>query len=133
MLGMTSCSAVQSAPVVTAKIPNFEPATEIRKGQPNVYLIVKVMDSNYWQVIVNGARTAANEAGINLYLSGTDNETDWQSQMQIISKAIDAKADGLILSPDDSIKLTGVIGQLHDKQVPIALIDTVVNYDVFDI
>lgn len=134
MLGMTSCSAAKhNEPVVTEKVPGFEPLTKITSGQPNVYLVVKVLESNYWQVIIDGVKDAAEEIGVNVYYSGTNNETDWRSQLLLINKVIDAKADGLILAPNDSITLTADIEKLHDQGVPIALVDTVVNGDVFDI
>lgn len=118
---------------VTAKIPNFEPLTEIKEGQPNIYLIVKVLDSSYWQVIVNGVKDAGNQYNCNIYYSGTANETDWQGQKGLIEKAMEQNPDGIIIAPDDSTKLTQDLKNIHDKGIPIALVDTVVNEDVFDV
>ena len=134
MLSMTSCSAAeQEKTSVTAKIPNFVPLTKVNDGQSDVYLIVKVLDSNYWQVIIDGVKAAAEEAGVNVYYSGTYNETDYESQRKLIDKALEAKADGLILAPDDSAKLTDNIKCLYDKGIPVALVDTVINGDAFDV
>lgn len=136
LLSMGACSfpgKEEPEPEVTAKIPNFEPLTEIKEGQPNIYLIVKVLDSSYWQVIVNGVKDAGNDSGCNIYYSGTANETDWQGQKGLIEKAVEQNPDGIIIAPDDSIKLTQDLKNIHDKGIPIALVDTVVNEDVFDV
>ena len=118
---------------VTAQIPDFEPLNDVVEGRPDVYLIVKLLDSDYWKVIINGARDSGNQNGVNVYYSGTSIETDWQGQSRLLDKALEQGADGIILAPNDSVKLSDQLRDIRSKGIPVALVDTVVNDDVFDI
>ncbi len=114
-------------------IPQFESLNEVMEGRPNIYLIVKILDSQYWQVIVNGVKHAADMCDCNVYYSGTYNETDWENQHKLIEQVLDLEADGLIIAPNDSIKLTSDLEEVKRHGIAVALVDTVVNEDVFDV
>ncbi len=114
-------------------ISHFEPLTEIKEGRKNLYVILKVMDSNYWQVIKKGAKAAGDDCDCNVYCGGTGIETDWQGQHVLIEEAVSQKADAVILAPNDSIELTPDLDRLRDLGIPVALIDTAANTDSFDI
>ena len=40
---------------------DFEPLTEIKEGRTDIYLIVKLIDSGYWQVILKVTGTLLKE------------------------------------------------------------------------
>lgn len=133
-IGITACSSSKNADVTDVPaLTHFEPITDIAEGRRNIYLIVKIVDSGYWQVIINGARDAGNACGVNVYCGGTSMETDWAGQRILIDEALDAKADAIILSPDDSVELAPDIEKIHDMGIPIVLIDTAANTNSFDI
>ena len=114
-------------------IPEFTPLTEVVEGQKNIYLITKVLDSNYWEVVVKGAKEAGEEFGCNVYFSGTYNEMDWQNQEILLDKCVSLGADAIILAPDDSIELAPKIEEIHSLNIPIILVDTAANTDGYDI
>ncbi len=122
-------STDDSAPAIY----HFEPLTDIKEGRKNLYLIIKVMDSNYWQVITKGAKAAGEDFDCNVYCGSTSIETDWQGQHVLIEEAISQNADAIILAPDDSVELTGDLDKLNDLGIRVALIDTAANTDSFDI
>lgn len=111
----------------------FQPLTAIKEDQPNIYLIVKVIDSNYWQRILHGARDAGNELGCNIYYSGTEIETQWEIQHELLNMAVSEGADAIILGPDDSTKLAPDIEEIHNKGIPVFLVDTIVNSSSYDV
>ncbi|MBR5360220.1 MAG: ABC transporter substrate-binding protein [Lachnospiraceae bacterium] len=119
----------------TAPAPSFEfeALSEIKEGRPDIYLILKLIDSSYWQVIIDGAYDAASELDCNLYMSGTANETDWEGQLSILDSCIERGADAIILAPDDSVKLSPKIDEIYDQGIPVVLIDTAANTDSFDV
>ena len=80
------------------EIPEFTPVTEVVEGRKDIYLITKVLDSNYWDVVVKGAAEAGEEFGCNVYYSGTYNEMDWQNQVMLLDKAVEQGADAVILA-----------------------------------
>ena len=134
MFCFAACSSETKDPADTRpEIARFEPLNTITEGGRNIYLIVKLMDSSYWQVIINGAKDAGEAYGVNIYCGGTNIETDWQGQRQLIDEALEAGADAILLAPDDSVELTPDIEKVHNKGIPVILIDTAANTDSFDI
>ena len=114
--------------------PDFAPLTEIVEGRKNIYLIVKIVEnSSYWDVIIDGARDGGNDLGCNVYYSGSYVETDWESHERLLNEAAAAGADAVILSPDDSVNLSGKIDELYNNGIPIVLIDTIANTDSYDV
>ncbi|MBR4175178.1 MAG: substrate-binding domain-containing protein [Lachnospiraceae bacterium] len=118
-----------SAPAIT----HCEPLTEIKDGRKNIYLIVKVIDSNYWQVIINGAKAAGEELDCNVYYCGTNIETDWKGQHLLVDEVLAKNPDAVILAPNDSVELASDIDKVHAMGIPIVLIDTAANTESFDI
>lgn len=133
LTALIACGGFEKTEEVTEKIPNFEPLNTIKEGNTNVYLIVKLLDSNYWQVIIDGVRDAADACNLNVYYAGTNNETDWQGQKKLIAKAVENGADAIILAPDDSIELISDLQDVRKMDIPVILVDTVVNEDVFNV
>lgn len=109
------------------EIPEFVALNEVVEGRPNIYLIVKVLDNNYWNVIIKSVADAGLDMDCNVYYSGTYLETDWDIQQQILQNAVDAGADGIIFAPNDSIRLAEDVSKIHRSGIPIVLVDTVVN------
>jgi len=114
-------------------ISTFEPLTDIDDNRPDIYLIVKVMDTKYWKSIIKGAQDAGEDLKCNIYCGGTHIDTDWEGQQYLINDAIDRNADAIIISPDDSIELVPDIDEAYAKDIPIILIDTIVNSDNYDV
>ena len=135
ILFLASCSQEQQAESedTSADITHFAPLNEIKEGQKNIYLLLKVIDSNYWQVIIKGAKAAGDDLGCNIYCGGTSIETDWQGQKILVEEALSKDPDAIILAPDDSIELADDIDRIHDLGIPIILIDTPANTESFDI
>lgn len=117
----------QTAENTPEEIPEFVALNETVQGRPDIYLIVKVLDNNYWNVIVKGFADAGADMDCNVYYSGTKVETDWEIQQQILRNAVDAGADGIILAPDDSVTMSESVSDIYRSGIPIVLVDTVVN------
>jgi len=132
---LCACTGKQelSAEAEQQPIPQFTPLTEISEGKKNIYLITKVLESNYWDVVVQGAKAAGNEFGCNVYYSGTYNEMDWENQLILLDKAVAGGADAIVFAPNDSIELADRIEEIYAMGIPIILVDTIVNTDSFDI
>lgn len=133
MLMLCSCSENEVPKTQDYSVPEFVPLTEIVDGRSDIYLITKVLDSNYWDVVEKGAKEAGEELGCNVYLSGTNNEMDWEIQGKLLDKCVSLGADAIILAPDDSIELAPKIEEIHSQNIPVILVDTAVNTEAYDI
>lgn len=111
----------------TREIPVFTAANETIEGRKNIYLIVKNVDSSYWQVIMEAVRDSGNDHDCNIFTSGTHTEADWDIQERLLDDAVQAGADMIIFAPNDSVKLAKKVSEVYNSGIPIVLVDTVVN------
>lgn len=117
----------------TSEIQDFEPVTEVKDGQKNIYVILKVMTSQYWQDIIHGITDAAKEVDCNVYVGGVLGEGDWVGQKKLIDRVLDeGNADAFVVAPSSSSMLAESIGQIYTSGKPVVLVDTIINGENFD-
>lgn len=107
--------------------------TEIKEGRYDIYVIVKNMDSSYWQVILNGVAKAGEDMDCNIYAAGSHSETEWKIQEQLVQTACDRGADAILLAADDSEQLAAIVSKAHQAGVAVVLVDTIVNTEEYDL
>lgn len=123
----------EDTPIKIKPAPAFEPLGDIKEGRKNIYFIVKDLNSSYWRVVINGARAASEDFDCNVYYSGCYTEADWQGMERLLDEAVDAGADAVVVSPNNSVKLSGKISQIYNNGIPMVLVDTIANTDQYDI
>ena len=131
------CSCVRETAAVAPRksklAPPFAPLTEIRAGRKNIYIVVKDLESSYWKVVLDGAKDAGDNLDCNIYYSGTYAESDWDLQADLLDDCIKAKADAVLISPDDSVKLASKVADVYSKGIPVILVDTTANTDQYTV
>ncbi|MCH5186352.1 MAG: substrate-binding domain-containing protein [Oscillospiraceae bacterium] len=133
-LSLSGCAKETNGEQDIKPAPDFVPLNDISEGRKNIYLIVKILEnSSYWQVIIDGVEDAGNDFDCNVYFSGSYSETDWKSHERLLDAAAAAGADAILLSPNDSVSLSGKIDEIYNKGIPIVLIDTIANTDNYDV
>ena len=128
----TSCSPEQSKEKVEIT-QDFVPITNIVEDRPNIYVIVKSMTSSYWEVVLKGTKQAGIDLECNIYAAGSILETECELQEAYIELAVENGADAIILGPDNSEMLVPAVEMVHDKGIPIIIVDTIVNSDNYDV
>ena len=128
----TGCNQEQSRTMLKVT-QDFVPITDIVEGRPNIYVIVKSMTSSYWEVVLEGTKQAGIDHECNIYAAGSTLETEWELQEAYIELAIKSGADAIILGPDNSEMLAPAVEMVHDKGIPIIIVDTIVNSDDYDV
>ncbi len=117
----------------SGEVYGFEPVTEIKQGQKNIYVILKVMTSQYWQDIVKGIAEAGKELDCNVYVGGPAGEGDWEGQEKLIDEAVNEhKADAFVIAPANSSMLIDKISGIYKSGTPVVLVDTIINSEDFD-
>lgn len=132
--GVVGCNNVKG--LNTEKITiaqDFVPLTDIKPGRKDIYVVVKSMDSSYWQVVLDGTKQAGIDYDCNIYAAGSNLETEWQLQEAYIDYAVENGADAIILGPDDSVQLSAAVDRVHKKGIPIIIVDTIVNTQNYDV
>ena len=131
--GICSCSEYDSSARTTKNLQDFAPITEIRENSRNYYLIVKDIDDDYWKLLTKGAAVSGNELEVNIYMSGSSEETEIDQQIALVEKAVLNGADGIIIAPDDAVRLSDCISRVHEQGIPVVLADTIVNCHDYDV
>lgn len=111
----------------------FEAVTEITSGRDDVYAVLKVVKSQYWQDIIDGMTDAANEKGFNLYVGGCVAESDYAVQEQMLEEARKRGAEAIILAPGNSNELVEPVKRIYKSDIPVILVDTILNGEDYDI
>ena len=83
-----SCANKDEISAAVSKLADFSPITEIQEGRENIYLIVKDLDDQYWKVLSRGAAISGNELEVNVYMSGSTDETEIDQQVKLVDKAV---------------------------------------------
>lgn len=133
MIFIFICQRTAAPEKKRANIKEFEALTDINPDLPDVYLIVKALNSNYWDTITKYVANAAKMQGCNLYYSGSEVEADVEVQILLLQQAAEAGADAIIIAPDDSLALSEPIAKLHQQGMPVVLIDTTITTDDYDV
>ncbi len=112
---------------------DYELLTDLDESRPNIYVIVKSMDSSYWDVVIQGTKQAGIDMDCNIYVAGSNLETEWKLQEEYINLAMERKADAIILGPDNSVRLSDAVDRVHEAGIPIIIVDTIVNTQSYDV
>ena len=98
-------------------------------------VIVKTVNSSYWQTVINGARKAAKQFGVTaLNFTGANSEANIAGQIALMEDAIAKHPDFIVLAPTSANPLDGVITKAYNAGIKVILIDsaaTTNNYQSF--
>lgn len=130
---LSGCEKNETAEVSSYTVPEYTEEYYAGDDRPNIYLVVKNLTSSYWQVIIDGVRDAGKEYNCNIYSSGSNAETEWYIQSDLADIAVSRGADAIVFAPNDSVKLSPKVSEIHNSGVPMILVDTVVNTEDYDI
>lgn len=131
--GLAGCMKVDNQDKEEVVIKEFEALTEISSNSPDVYLIVKALNNSYWDTITKCVADEAKKQDCNLYYSGSPLETEVDTQIVLLQKAVEAGADAIIIAPDDSLALSEPIANVYEQGIPVVLIDTTITTESYDV
>src|SRR6202045_2975253 len=95
-------------------------ATLAADAKPTIPIIVKDTTSNYWQIVLAGARKAGKDLNVNVPELGAQSESDINGQISILENAVSEKPAAIVIAPaqfaalgkpiDEAAKKAKVIG-----------------------
>lgn len=94
-----------------------------------VALITKSTTSAFWQSVRSGANAAATEYNLNITFEGPDMEEDYETQNEMIAKAVENGAEVIVFSAVDFNANAKAIDEAAKAGVKIVVIDSDVNSD----
>src|SRR5271169_5814766 len=97
---------------------------------PTIPIIVKDTTSNYWQIVLAGARKAGKDLGVNVPELGAQSESDINGQISILENAVSGKPAAVVISPTE-FKALGKPVDEAAKKVPVIGIDSAADSKAF--
>lgn len=118
----SSTEAVKSVAVVASTA-----VTTPKAHSPKVALIMKSLTNPFFIEMERGARRAEREAGIELQVTATSQETAVEQQIQLIEDQIKRKVDAIIITPNDPQRLIPALKRAQDAGIKVVNIDDRLN------
>ncbi|MFD0672957.1 substrate-binding domain-containing protein [Cohnella sp. GCM10027633] len=98
------------------------------KDKP-ILLVPKTIDGriDFWQVLGQGALTAAKEFGEEIQTVGTVSESDIDGQIALLEKAIETKPKAIVLAASDYNRIVPVAEKIRAAGIPLVTVDSGLN------
>ncbi|MEM5331329.1 ABC transporter substrate-binding protein [Paraburkholderia sp. JHI2823] len=93
-----------------------------------IAVIVKTVNSNYWQNVQKGANAAVAEAkGYTMTFQGPAAESDIADEVNMVENAVNRHVAGIVLAPSDPDALVPAIKKAWEAHIPVVLIDSAIS------
>jgi ribose transport system substrate-binding protein len=99
-------------------------------AQPSIPIIVKDTTSNYWQIVLAGARKAGKDLNVKVPELGAQSESDINGQISILENAVSENPAAIVISPTQRAALGKPIDEAA-KKVKIIGIDSAADSKAF--
>ena len=109
---------------------SFLTATGCSKEEPRKVAVIPMSTSaDYWKTLEKGARDACDELGIEMTFEGPNDETDIDSQIQYVEKAINNKVDAIVISPCDYELVSAVLDKAGNSGIKVVTVNSDASSD----
>lgn len=92
-----------------------------------VFFIVKASTSDYWQIVKDGGRHAAEDYGIQITFQEPAEEREVAKQVAILNTAILTHPDAIVIAPTVTDSLVPGIEKAMDEGIKVIIIDSSAN------
>jgi ribose transport system substrate-binding protein len=106
------------AAISTAGMVQTAPAAD---AKPSIPIIVKDTTSNYWQIVLAGARKAGKDLNVNVPELGAQSESDINGQISILENAVSGNPAAIVISPTQFKALGKPIDEAAKKVIIIGI------------
>jgi ribose transport system substrate-binding protein len=103
----------------------------VSAAKPKIYFIVKATESSFWQVVIDGGKTAAAKLDVEIIDEAAPSEADIARQISILEAAIGAKPDAIALAPTVADALVPAIEKATAAKIPMILFDSAAKTDKY--
>ena len=89
--------------------------------KPTIPIIVKDTTSNYWQMVLAGARNAGKDLNVNVPELGAQSPPDINGQISILENAVSEKPAAIVIAPTQKAALGKPIDEAAKKAIIIGI------------
>ncbi|MBR1597505.1 MAG: ABC transporter substrate-binding protein [Lachnospiraceae bacterium] len=99
-------------------------AADNKEKDGYVAVICKSSQHEFWRTMEKGAMDAGEELNLKVTFEAPEDESHLDDQIALIEKAIDNRADAIVLAPLDTDKLNDVVEKAVDNGIPVITLDS---------
>ncbi|MCB8822207.1 ABC transporter substrate-binding protein [Microvirga rosea] len=101
-------------------------ACSAQAADKEIAVIVKTVNSTFWQNVQKGAEAAKSDlgSGYALTFQGPASESAIADQVNMVENAVNRKVAGIVLAPSDPDALVPAIKKAWESKIPVVLIDS---------
>ncbi|WP_298376031.1 ABC transporter substrate-binding protein [Azospirillum sp.] len=93
-----------------------------------IAVVVKTVNSTFWQNVQKGATAAQKEAsGYSMTFQGPASESAIADQVNMVENAVNRKVAGIVLAPSDPDALVPALKKAWEAKIPVVLIDSQIS------
>src|SRR5438034_4862005 len=93
-------------------------------GAPRVALVLKTLNSPFFNDMQRGAQEAAKRLNVDLVVQAADREIDVERQMQIVENLLQTGVQALCLTPSGSKEIVPAVVKANRAGIPVVIVDT---------
>ena len=97
---------------------------EMKSGAPRVALVLKTLNSPFFNDMQRGAQDAAKRLNVDLIVQAADREVDVERQMQIVENLLQTGIQALCLTPSGSKEIVPAVVKANRANIPVIIVDT---------
>lgn len=98
--------------------------------KPQIAIVSKGFQHQFWQAVQQGAQNAAKEFGAEITFEGPDSESDVDEQVQMLQTALDRNPDAIGFAALDSQASIPLMMRAEQSDIPVIAFDSGVDSDV---
>ena len=127
MRNLAGRAALLCVPALLAAFGCNRGAQDTHQTGARVALVLKTLNSPYFNDMQRGATTAAERLGVTLLVQAAEREIDVEKQMQIIENLIQTGVQVLCITPSGSREIVPAIAKANKAGIPVIIVDTRVD------
>lgn len=89
-----------------------------------IAVICKGSQHEFWKTVEQGAVDAGEELGVRVTFAAPEDESQIDVQIEMMEKAIQDKADAIVLAPLDTDRLNDVVDKAANRGIPVLTLDS---------
>lgn len=116
----------------TAEVKDAQTSNPSDQTSSGDYYVIVKDGGQFQQTIVEGAKDAGANLGVNVVALSPNNETEVDKQISMVEQAINAKASGILIAPLEIDALIEPCKAARNAGIPVILVDSMINSDDYD-
>lgn len=97
---------------------------DTKTAKPYIAVIAKGFQFQYWQVVMQGAKKAATELGVEMTFEGPASESDIDQQVNMLNSALAKKPVAIALAALDTKSVTSQLNQAKSQNIKVVGFDS---------